>query len=633
MLPSERDCALERGLRPPSRIASVPTLIAAFVFGLPLVVIPGNDDPASLPQSAWLQVGVLLLWIARLAGSAPCPTRAVVRPFVPLGVFLAWSVASLAWATDTHAAIRVLGSWVAASGLALLIADVVRSEATGRRVLYALYASAVTVSFAGLLQHLAGWEAIPQAFPPAGTLGNKNVAAEFVATALPAGGLLFLAASTPLAAMAVSGGFGVALAFIFHTGCRAAWLALLVVSLVVAVWRLAVWRFPPRYADSQSAERWSSGFRRVCLVFGALVFALLATRPPADQTAPVEGPRELIAEGTRPILRTLGAETVAATDRSEAGVESRASRSVSLRLHIWSNTLEMIHAAPWMGVGVSDFSVHYPRFARSSGPDGTTIDQRVDEAHNDFLQGAAETGLIGTLAFAWAVSSLLKATSLGPRTLALWRLGRTTGLAALALGVIAALSPVVTQPALLGVAGISAGLAQAAARIAGDEALVRVRRSAWGEDLRQAGLTALAAALVVVASWGVVQIKADRHVLRMAQAESRGDWPAVAAEGLLARKWNPARTDPRFAAASALLRLNEPAAAAKLLQELLRATPYHANALGNLAIAHMRSGELPQAQRSLERLLKLRPDDAIALSLIAQVRAGMAARDPELRRP
>jgi O-antigen ligase len=625
MLPSRRECAVKWVQAAGLESFPVPTLIAAFVFGLPLLVIGGNDDPASLPQSVWLQVGVLCLWAIRLS-AGPCPSRTLGRHFVPVCFFLAWSVTSLAWVTDAYSATRVLASWAAATGLALLTADVVRSEPDSRRVLGALYACAVTVSIAGLLQHLAGWEAIPQAFPPAGTLGNKNVAAEFVAAALPSGGLLFLTASTPLAAMAVSGGFGVALAFIFHTGCRAAWLAVLAVFLVAAAWR------PSRNANSQPAAAWTIGFRRACVGIGALVFALLATRPPSNLASPIETPRELIAEGARPIFRSLGGETGAGMDRPEA-VEPRASRSVSLRLHIWRNTLEMIHAAPWFGVGVSNFGVHYPRFARSTGPDGTRIDESVDSAHNDFLQGAAELGLIGTLAFAWAVSSVLSVASRGPRTLALWRLGRTSALTGLVLGVIAALSPVATQPALLGVGGVSAGLALAAARRAGrNDSLVTVR-SAWGEELRQAGLATVAAAIVVVGSWGVAQIKADRHVLRMAQAESQKDWPTVVVEGLRARDWNPGRTDSRFAVASALLRLNDPSAAAKLLQELLNTTPYHANALGNLAIAHMRSGELAQAQSCLERLLRLRPDDAVALALIAQVREAMAARGTETRRP
>jgi O-antigen ligase len=603
----------------------VPTLIAAFVFGLPLMVIGGNDDPASLPQSVWLQVGVLILWAVRLSDSGP--SRTLVRPFAPVLVFLAWNVISLAWITDAYSAARVLASWAAAAALFLLIADVVRSETDDRRVLGALYASAVTVAIAGLLQHLAGWDAIPQAFPPAGTLGNKNIAAEFVATALPSGALLFLAASTPLAALAVSGSFGVALGFIFHTGCRAAWVAVLAVFLAAAVWRL-----PRRNPGSRPAARWTPGFRQACVGFGAAVFAFVATRLPSDQATPVEGPRELIAEAARPVLRTLGAEMGAAPDRPEAA-EPRASRSVSLRLHIWRNTLAMIRAAPWMGVGVSNFSVHYPRFARSAGPDGTRIDERVDSAHNDFIQGAAEIGLVGALVLVWAAFSLVRAASRGSRTLALQRLTRTTALTGLMLGVIAALSPVITQPALLSVAGVSAGLALAAARRADRHESGAAVGSARGEDWRQAGLAAVAAAIVVMGSWGVAQIKADRHVLKMAQAEAFQNWSEVVKEGLWAREWNPGRTDPRFVTASALLRLNRPSAAAKLLQELLSRTPYHANALGNLAIAHMRNGDLAQAQSSLARLLRLRPDDEIALSLMAQLREDTAGQGGESRRP
>jgi O-antigen ligase len=627
MLSSPRAYSVLGREAPGSRIVFVPTLVAAFVFGLPLVVLAGNDDPASLPQSVWLQVGVLFLWVTRLANSRPGPSVALFRSFAPVSVFLAWSAISLVWVTDAYAATRVLCNWIAAAGLTFLIADVVRGQGEGRRLLGALYASAVVVSSAGLLQHLGGWDAIPQAFPPAGTLGNKNVAAEFVAAALPSGASLFLIASTPFSTIALSGSLGVALAFVFHTGCRAAWLAVLATCLVATVWRLA----SPK-ATTPSVGPMRPVLRGMCLGVGALVFAVLVTRPASDPTSRVEGPRELIAEAARPVLRSLEeAAGAPAPDPSEAAVEPRASRSVSLRLRIWRNTLEMIPAAPWLGIGVGNFGAHYPRFARSTGPDGTRIDERVENAHNDFLQGAAEMGLVGTLIFAWAASSLARAASRERHSPALRNLRPTTAFTVLALVVIATLSPVVTQPCLLGAVAVAAGLAISPTGIGRGSPVAAP--SAWSQEFRSAALALAASALVVMGSWGRAQIRADQHVLRMAQAESREDWSTVVAEGLLARAWNPGRTDPRFAPASALLRLNQPLAAAELLRELLGKAPYHANALGNLAIAHMRSGETAQAQVCLERLLRLRPDDEIALSLMAQLREDLVLRGNGPRRP
>ncbi len=579
----------------------MPTLIGIFLITLPLIVVAGNDDMASLPQTIWLQVAVPLLLTIWLVGGKASPLP-VARAFVPFVALLLWSAASTLWAVDTFASERVLFRWMAGLGLAFLIANTTASAANARKVLMALFWASVAVAAIGLLQHLGGWEGIPQAFPPAGTMGNKNVAAGFIATMAPIGFAALLTARAAAPAFAIS--LAMALAFVLHTGCRAAILALLA-QLVVGLWLI-----PMRTVTSRLSPK------RVALCAGAIGFLWLGTMAPSASSSIHGEPGELLVGTARPVLQFLtGAPApVAPTAPGELPQDEGADRSVSLRLAIWRNSLEMIRSAPVAGVGLGNFSVHYPQFARSGGADGTRIDERVESAHNDYVQFIAELGLVGAGLLGWIMFLTARAMALALRAAPAEERGlyMASAFGLLALGVLAAVSPTVNQPVALAAAatfvGVTLGPGSADRRL-------NVAETARTEEkpiYRSILLTGALAALVGASAWGFAQIRADRHVLTMASAEARGDWPAVVREGLIARRLSRARTDPRFATASAMLRLGQAKEAAEMLEELVRADPYNANALGNLGIAYTALGDLQRAATCFERVLRLRPDDRFA---------------------
>jgi O-antigen ligase len=62
---------------------------------------------------------------------------------------------------------------------------------------------------------------------------------------------------------------------------------------------------------------------------------------------------------------------------------------VTLRPRIWSNTVRMIAANMPFGVGLGAYGTAYTKFDESSGLD------RVDQAHNDFLQTVSDAGIVG----------------------------------------------------------------------------------------------------------------------------------------------------------------------------------------------------------------------------------------------
>ncbi len=69
-----------------------------------------------------------------------------------------------------------------------------------------------------------------------------------------------------------------------------------------------------------------------------------------------------------------------------------------VRILIWQSTLTMIRDHPLTGVGAGNYALVYPRY-RKLEEWGLSQRQIVGEAHNDYLQVAAEAGLIGLAAF------------------------------------------------------------------------------------------------------------------------------------------------------------------------------------------------------------------------------------------
>ena len=72
------------------------------------------------------------------------------------------------------------------------------------------------------------------------------------------------------------------------------------------------------------------------------------------------------------------------------------------RISIWESALKVIRAHPFLGVGLGNFELAYPLFRDK------TIVNLVDYAHQDYLQFAVESGLLGLLSLLWLGSSFFK---------------------------------------------------------------------------------------------------------------------------------------------------------------------------------------------------------------------------------
>jgi tetratricopeptide (TPR) repeat protein len=77
------------------------------------------------------------------------------------------------------------------------------------------------------------------------------------------------------------------------------------------------------------------------------------------------------------------------------------------RVGIWKTAVEAIKANPIVGWGLGNFETAYRQFQVPSG-EYLRFGKSTMFAHNGFLQGATDTGLVGLLLFLWALAAFFK---------------------------------------------------------------------------------------------------------------------------------------------------------------------------------------------------------------------------------
>ncbi len=317
----------------------------------PLVFLRGHVDFARLPQQAFVELAALglgLLWIAQGAHARGSFGRALD---LPLFLFLGWSTASLAWASDPGAGRLTLAQWAACAVVYVVVSRAAR-PADAPRLAGGLLLGGALVAVVGLGQALLGLDLVPQAAAPSATMANRNVAAGYLAALAPLA--LWPWSNRRVRSLAVLAAIAM-LAFLPFTRSRT---ALTAVALQLLLLGLAEARLTPLARPRRLAT-------------AALLAASLAL--------------------------VLGAAWVSRSDPEKA-------RSASIRFRLAGSAARMALDRPLLGVGLGGFGALYS----SQGPVVTSLDGvalRVDSPHNESLQVLTETGLPGVLAAFWVAAA------------------------------------------------------------------------------------------------------------------------------------------------------------------------------------------------------------------------------------
>lgn len=198
---------------------------------------------------------------------------------------------------------------------------------------------------------------------------------------------------------------GAALALYFRAEARwkrALWLGAL--ALMAVAWLYTYSRGPMLAAIVTVpvllflAHRKLGGIRPLLLPLAVVIGGIIAAVV-AAQIVDVSG----ATQGTGPLSRIAGTNVAPTPEDIPQGGDA----SVTTRLYMWRDTVPVIAERPLLGHGPDNFA---EPFERHEGEDLRAFfgEQVLDKAHNEILQIAATTGLLGLAAYLWIFVSYFR---------------------------------------------------------------------------------------------------------------------------------------------------------------------------------------------------------------------------------
>jgi tetratricopeptide (TPR) repeat protein len=616
-------------------------LFALFAGLAPFFIRLDLYDFANLPQSAFIQTGVivfLLLWAVSGALKKELyffPTRF----WLPLTLFLLWSLISLLWAANRYEGMTAWVHWLASFFALFLASTFIQTRRDALFLLNVIFVSGFLVVALGILQFMELAAYLPllgdihQVYVPAATFANKNVAVHFVILTLPLGIGFFLVSQKPwqywLYGMATS----LMTVLVLYTGTRAGWVAMFFITLFFGVvfFALAKWG---GQALGMKKGKW------ICLSACLLVFFVSLNLGPNGFTWRVGAIQKTVSVTLKELYKQFDPEHKALVkpippaqisvgsevdpDEDELPLVDltppRTNFDVSqeLRWAIYRNSMVMIKDHFWLGVGLGNHKVHYPAYVRSAVVEKIfSEDSQLTNVHNDYIQAFAETGFIGFAFLAWLFGAMtlsawrLIKDSSNPkrRILAVSLYGGVLGILVMALFCFPfqrAIPPFVLM-VYLGIA------------------------SFWEREIKaqkpvqlpwQAGFFLSALLLVGLVMTTRIQskrIEADRQYILVTSAERMSLWEAVRDRAQMVAKLDPHRKKALSYLGRAYIELGEYELGIEALEKVIQAYPYHMNALLNIGVAYAALGEHEKALSVYDKVLNIKPDYGKAHNNVANV--------------
>lgn len=555
-----------------------------------LVYAPSLQAPFLVPKFVALELfaalGLVSFAFSRATTGGPRWDRAT-----RIGVALVLATSTVAWvAAATRSlgvpyAVDAMARWGSIFGLACGASVIADLREPRQRVLETVTVVCAVVAAIGLLQHL---ELEPLSIPvisrPGSTFGNRNLAAEVMAMALPLGLGGVAGARHRSSRRALLAALALMILFLAVTRARGAWFGA-ACGVGTTVWLVR--------------ERVNRTVLGVAVAGAAL--AAIAAAVPGRFTGRDAGD----------LKRYSGAVEVL-----QESVDAR-STALRTRLGLWRRTVAMVRDYPFLGVGPGNWPIVFPRYAEPAAMrDGVLSDTHAPrQAHDDGLERAAETGLPGLL----ALGALAAGTALAVRRRRRTGDKDTRMAASAAAGALVALIGVslvsfpLEMPGTLALAGLALGL------VAPDERGARLLLTT------ARAYAAVVAAAVLVMCAGVKGERSVRSSAWLGAAEramrrDHGSLGAAAALEDLARALDARPRDYRaeLRTSQMLLRERRWIDAARAAERALAIEPNAPNAWAALAAAELAAGDDAAARRDATQALTLLEDYPFALDIRAQ---------------
>lgn len=550
---------------------------------LPLAFFPGLINLYRLPKEVVLAfLTAVLAWMSvvhlRRAG-----TSAPGLPLVlPLALFLLFPLLSLvSSANPVSGLLRWLQLCLWVTLFWAVVLHLGRSQLERLAVGFVLAGS--LVSLLGIAQQWGmDLPSLIQIAAPSSTFGNKNMAAQYLLFLFPLAFYLLLSTRRPAREWTFAAAAALLLTYLVYTGTRAVGGGSLLALGGLALGLLL------RGHDLRGLLRFETRKWRFLGAVGLFVVAM-------NLFPPYLVPGWSIAGYSSALERLV----------SMAEVERHPSYQV--RFVIWANALAMARDHSFLGVGLGNFEYLYPLYNRAIRVDPTfSAHAKAEEAHNDYVQTVAETGVLGISSFLLVLFLLLRRA---------WdRLGESADSLLLAISFSLAAMLVVAFwdfPFQLPVSGaffwIFAGMLWVVTEPPEPLPEGGRRGRAW----MPMAFLALAATIAAVAS--LAHLRAEFFFSRAIYGEYEVE--------TLEEKLGEAEKDFQRAMESfpydyryphwmgiLLLRRGKPVEALQVTGRALSLNPYSINTLNNLGILYRTLGDSARAIQAFETALKIWPE-------------------------
>lgn len=353
--------------------------LSALVVLAPIVFFPSLINLYRLPKATLITVFVAsLLWLWLFLLYQGQQERVVFPLAIPITFYLGLSTLSLVNAINPLEGIFTLFQKVTYIFLFCLVVNHVKTIDSVKGILLSATFSAFIVSLIGIYQMFGGdVPGLVNLTMPGSTFGNKNMAAQFILLTLPFPYLFFLFSKTRQSEIL----FGIAAAvistYLLYTGTRAAWAGAIIASFTMFLFL----KFKAPELTNRSSK--AAIGKKKNLLAAIVLFTISMNFIP-----PYFVPEWSVAGMSSPVSRFA---TIVEIDRD---------RSFRNRLALWANSIEMFKDHALLGVGKGNFKIVYPLYAEKKIKDinyGSAVQPR--EAHNDYLQLLAETGIFAFVSF------------------------------------------------------------------------------------------------------------------------------------------------------------------------------------------------------------------------------------------
>lgn len=345
-------------------------LIASLFIAVPLIYSPTLTDHTLGPKLlAWqvILMAILILWLM-VKGNAFCLPKLAIPA-------LAYTLIALVTSPfATHPDVAYLETSKLITGLICFL--ILSNHLTLKNIptiLSVAVGTGILVALLGIGDYV-GWRPflIPSTGLPSATLGFRNIAAMYMIQILPFAVALFISVTKPYKVALNAVALAFMGAFLVYTRTRGAWLGFGLASISTTTLLYTI--KPTNISPILNRKKLKY------IGIASAIFILLIALPSGMQK---RGPQSLDEKKTT-IGQTIQSVTQTGGDRG--------------RLTVWRNTLPLIANHPIWGIGLGNWSVHYPIYDK-----GTliTFQAAPERPHNSFLSIWAELGSIGLITYLW----------------------------------------------------------------------------------------------------------------------------------------------------------------------------------------------------------------------------------------